>query len=76
MLTHSLSIIVVKSNSFVRFFGGNVILKKSSRICLTFSEDAEAEGGCMVKEWDFEAEKFSFQTLLLCAMAVFPLDMP
>ena len=44
-------------------------------------EDAEAEGGRLVKEADFEAEnfffqfkkKFSFPTLLLCVHAVFPL---
>ena len=46
-------------------------------------EDAEAEGGRLVKEADFEAEKkiyykkkFSFPTLLLCVIAFFPLEMP
>ena len=46
------------------------------------AEVVEAEGGCLVKEANFEAEKkfqqkrISFPTLLLCVMAVFPLEMP
>ena len=45
-------------------------------------EVVEAERGCIVKEANFEAEKkiilkkISLSTLLLCVMAVFPLEMP
>ena len=39
-------------------------------------EVVEAEGGRLVKEADFEAEKkMSFPTLLLCVIAFFPLKM-
>ena len=45
------------------------------------SEYAEAKGGGMDKEQDFEAKKkfekkIGSPTLLLCVMAVFPLEMP
>ena len=57
--------------------------KKTKYFYKGFSRPKEAEGGRLVKETDFEAEKknllpklFSFLTLLLCVMAFFPLKMP